>query len=361
MTTGCRRAWPVHSGLLMKSTPARSSHRDAIETSVTFSLDELSRLEQDRVREEEVHRTRLREESRRQQRTADERHRAEEEARIAADAADRARRLREEAEEKARCEARARAALEVARIEAEAKARLEADNALRAHELAVLRARRERAGRNLHRVLGVALVLAVLGGSVTAYAMTRHVAALEQETERLRERQIALVREREQAIAGELAALDRRFATLRAGTGADAADEVLVAEGARAGIEVPAADSGRLRAFADALDALALRLQMTERRDQLDRRHADLVAWAAKLRRSEILAPIQNLAVRARTAGANESVLRAYEEALDRARAALVSGPARAQGASGVVGVPAPRCTNPHDPLCGLDGQPLLR
>jgi hypothetical protein len=344
----------------MPATP--SSERSAVETSVSFSLEELSRLEHERVREEQLAQARLREARALEERAEQERRRAAEEQRIAAAAQARAGRQREEAEEKARSEARALAAMEVARIEAEAKARLEADNALRAHELVVLRARRERGGRTVQRVLAGALALAVCGGSASAYAVNRQLTALEQEAERLRERQASLVREREQLVGGELALLDRRFAALRGRAGAGATDETRAAEVVRNQLDAAAVDRGRLRAFADALDMLAVRLDLDERVAHLDRRHADLAAWAAKQRRGEVMTPVSGAAMRARAAAADEAALRAYDSALSRARAALANesapGP-RTEGGK-VVGAQA-RCTNPHDPLCGLDGQPLLR
>jgi membrane protein involved in colicin uptake len=117
--------------------------RDTSETSVAFSLAELAKLEQERVQQEDLQRARAREREAREQQEAAARRRSAEEARVAAAAEELSRARREEAEARARAEARVRVAGEVARIEAEAKARLDADNAERAHELAVLRTRTE--------------------------------------------------------------------------------------------------------------------------------------------------------------------------------------------------------------------------
>ncbi|WP_437717212.1 hypothetical protein WMF45_12815 [Sorangium sp. So ce448] len=334
--------------------------RDTSETSVTFSLAELAKLEEARVREEHLQRTRAREKEAREQREEEARRRAAEAARAAAEAETRARREQDQAEAEARAEARARAALEVARIEAEAKARLEGENAARAHELAVVRARAEGRRRSLAHALAAALGLALCGGAAAAYGVAQHVTSLEREAQRLRDAQAALADERESARAAELAALDRRHAALRGRPLArDAEEAAATAEAARNALDPRALDHSRLRAFGDSLDALETRLDALERIAALDRRHADLAAWAAERRRPEATAAAQVAAARARTPGADEGALRAYESALANLREALArpaaSGPRPPVG----VGPQQPRCTNPGDPMCGFDGRSL--
>jgi colicin import membrane protein len=332
--------------------------RTSSDTSVTFSLAELASLEQERVREEDLKRSRAREKEARALRDAEAQRREAEAARIAAESEARARREREEAAEKVRLEARERAAADVARFEAEARARLEADNAVRAHELVVLRARTEGGQRRLQTALAVALGLVLCGGGVAAYQSSQRVAGLEQSASLRREEHVSLARERDSAKATELAALDRRYAALRARSLISSAEEARsTADAARSAVDVKALDHGRLRAFGDALDALQMRLEMLEKVALLDRRESDLAAWAAERRRTELTAATRIAAARAK-ASADEGAIRAYEGALDQLHDALVKGVAvagRPSSSSSVSGVVKPACA-PGDPGCGLDG-----
>lgn len=332
--------------------------RETSDNSVTFSLAELAKLEEERLRHEDVQRSRAREREAREQREAEARRRAEEAAQMAADASSRARRAREEAEEKARKEAREKAMVEVARIEAEGKARLEVANAERAHELAVLRVRTEGGARRLKHALAAVIAVVVCGGSAAAYAVTQHVADLEQDAERLREGQTALSRERESARATALAALDKRHAALRARPPVQGAEEArATADAAHRAIDPKAVDHERLRAFGDALDVLSARLDTLERIAALDRRLEDLIAWAAERRRSEAATAAKAAAARAKLSGTDEA-LRAYDTALNELRDALT----RSTGSGGSQPGPepkGPKCTDPHDPLCGFNGQSL--
>lgn len=334
--------------------------RNTSDTSVTFSLAELAKLEEARVREEHLQRARAREREAREQREEEARRGAAEAARAVAEAEAEARREHELAEAEARAEARARAALEVARIEAEAKARLDADNAARAHELAVVRARAEGRRRSLTHALAAALGLALCGGAAAAYGVAQHVVSLQREAQRLRDTQAALAEERESARAAELAALDRRHAALRGRPLARDAEEArTTAEAARNALDPRALDHNRLRAFGDALDALETRLDAIERIAALDRRHADLAAWAAERRRPEATAAAQVAAARARTPGADEGALRAYESALAHLREALARPAASGPRPQAGVEPQQPRCANPGDPMCGFDGRSL--
>jgi colicin import membrane protein len=332
------------------------------ETSVTFSLAELARIEEERVRNEDRDRARARERQAREKQEAEAQRRALEAARLAVEEEARARRAREEAEHRARIEARERAAIEVARIEAEAKARLDAQNAERAHELAVIRTRTEAGQRRTQRVLGAVLGIVLCSGAAGAFSASRQITGLTQDVEHLREGQQALAREREQAKATELSALDRRYAALGARAQIRAAEEARVtAEAARRAVDEKAPDRERLRAFGDALDALDARLDTLDRIAALDRRHADLVAWAGDQKHREI-AGAQAAEQRAKGAGAGESAVQAYETALDQlrealARGAVATGPRRrTQTETGNTGW---SCTDPNDPMCGLNGRPL--
>ncbi len=348
----------LQSLLPEEETPMSTMTRTSSDTSVTFSLAELASLEQERVREEDLRRSRAREKEARELRDAETRRREAEAARNAAESEARARREREEAAEKVRIEARERVAADVARIEAEARARLEADNAARAHELVVLRARTEGGHRRLQTALAVALGLVLCGGGVAAYQVSQHVAGLEQSAALRREEHLSLARERDSARATEVAALDRRHATLRARSLISSAeDSRSTADAARSAVDVKALDHGRLRAFGDALDALQMRIEMLEKVALLDRREADLAAWAAERRRTELTAAARSAAVRVK-ASVDEGAIRAYEGALEKLHDALAKGVAvagRPSSSSSVSGVVKPACAQ-GDPGCGLDG-----
>jgi hypothetical protein len=339
----------------MSMTPSTS------ETSVTFSLAELAKIEQERVRDEDTRRAQANEKEARERREAGARRREAEAAQLAADTEARARRVREEAIEKARAEAREQAALQVGRIEAEARARLEADNAARAHELAVLRVRTEGGRRRVAAALAVALGLALCGGGAAAFEGSQRVAALEQEGEHLREGQRALGRERAREQATELATLDRRYAALRARPLAGGAEEARVTtDAARGTLDAKNLDHDRMRAFGDALDAFQARVETLERLAALDRRKDDLAAWAADRRQLSATAAVRSAAARAKLTG-EDGALRAYEVALDQLRDTLAQ-------AELVAGRPPPPPPTDHavlpckdgDPGCGLDGKRIF-
>jgi hypothetical protein len=332
--------------------------RNTSETSVTFSLAELARIEEERVRQEDDRRARTREKDARERREAEARRRAEEEARIAAEAEARAKRARAEAEEKVRLEARERAAAEVARIEAEARVRLEASSAQRAHELVILRARIETGHRRLLYALASALGLVLCGGGAAAYGSVQHAAALTQDVERLRDGQQALAREREQAKATELAALDRRYAALRGRPLVrDAEDARAAVEAARSAVDDKALDTDRLRKLGDALDALQGRIEVLERIAALEARRADLDAWAAERRRGEITAAARIAGTRAKVTG-DDAALKAYAGALDDLRNELAQGDGRRGPVAHAAPGPVYQTCDPNvgDPGCSHDG-----
>ncbi|MEP7121185.1 MAG: hypothetical protein ABJE95_09760 [Byssovorax sp.] len=341
------------------STMTRSSS----ETSAMFSLAELAKIEQARVEEEDALRARAKDKEARARSDAEAGRRAAETAQIAADADARAKRMREEAAEKARIEARERAAADVARIEAESKARLEAANAERAHELVVLRARAEGRKSRLQIALAAALGLVVLGGGAAGYQASQRVASLEQDTSRLREEHLSLARERDNAKSTDLAALDRRYAALRARPLASgAAEATATAEAARNAIDPRSVDHGRLRAFGEAIDGLDARIDALDKVAALDHREADLAAWAADRRRSELTSAARGAAARARSSGADEASIRLYEGALDQLRNELAQTKTGTGAAvSGVVGpVKTTVACKDGDPGCGLDGTRLF-
>jgi hypothetical protein len=333
------------------------------DTSVTFSLAELAKLEAERVREEDARRARAREREAKEKLSAEAARRAAEAAEMAATAEARARRLREEAEEKARVEARQRAEIEVARIGAEARARLDADNAQRAHELAVLKLRTEGGARRLQVALAAVIGLVVLGGGAAAYEVDQRVSRLTQDGERLREGQHALALERDQGKAAELAALDRRFVALRGRPLIKDADAPrATAEAARNRVDVNALDGDRLRAFGEALDALQARLDTLDRLALLSLRQIDLDTWAADRKRGEAMVAARAAGVRARALGTGEA-LHAYEAALDQARDALAqssAGGGRQVVASAQTTTGKAATCRAGDAWCGADGKPVF-
>jgi hypothetical protein len=332
------------------------------ETSVALSLAELTQIEEERIEREKSERAKERAARIRREREAEAERQAEEEARMRADEAARTEQARRDAQERALFEAREQAERDVARIQAEAKVRLEADNAMRAHELAVLRTQRETGRRRREILMAVALVLAAaVGGATTWNATSRanreaNVAGEHQERER------SLLRERDEQKRVELQALERRHAVLSAKPrAADAKRAKETAEAARAAIDPRAPTTERMRTFADSLDAFDTRIAELDRLAQLDRRRDDLSAWATSLRKSGRLDSVDAAALRARAEAATADDIAAYERALDQLADDL--GGHRSSG-----GRPAAAADTPHDsrtcregdPGCGLDGRPLF-
>lgn len=284
------------------------------EDSVLVSLNELTRIEAERIEREDAERARARAERVRARAEAEARAR-EAEARAAAEREEEQRRLaQEQLVEKARIEARERAAADVARIEAEARARLELENAARTHQLAELRVRRETGRRRREWALMALLSLATALGATNAWTQSARIGDLERTTQTLREREHSL---------GE---------QLREARASAARPE-----------PAPVAPIGP--------EKLAL----------LEQRHADLAAWAAAVRKTRVLSDAESARQRARSTPASSEVLASYQRELDRARTRLgapttIAGRPVESPASPPIGG---KCS-PGDPGCGLDGRPLF-
>jgi len=331
------------------------------ETSVTFSLAEIARLEQQRVREDEVRRDRAREAEARAQRDHEAERQRVEDARAAADLALRTRREREETEENARRDARARAAIEVARAEAAAKAQLLEQNALRAHELAVLRARAEASHRWLPYALGGLLALTVVVGAILVYNETEHASRLRRDAEDLRQQRSTVQNMEQRTLSAMLAALDRRYAALRSSPSIlrHGGETWASADLARSAVDETRLDPSRILAFADALDGAQARLESLTRLSTLDRREADLAAWATHQRQGNV-ADARLAASRAKADPGDAAALQRYELALDQLHDQLVASATAGRRRSD----PAPSSSirgtcQTGDPMCGLDGHPL--
>ncbi len=349
--------------------------RETTETSVSFSLAELARLERDRQRDEEQRRARAREARAAEERKADaERQRAEERRAIAESEA-RRQRERETAETSALTEARARAVVEVARIEAEAKTRLEAANAQRTHELAMLRVRAEKGLQRTHWALAAALGLTCSLAALGLYGAARKNERLEQDLTRLSQEKTDAVQKWDEAQRRHLDALDRwhevlgarpldsdvrtaleEAVALRRSIGDTNAREVGL--GAVKGLE-----PSKVAAYAAALGDAQRRLDTARRRATLDQRFSDLTALAARHRGGNVAAALAAAAaIKARPSG-DSSTLARYERALDGLRDSLA--------ASSITGNPAgagpatvhvttghsrqPPCAD-GDPMCDSDG-----
>ncbi len=341
------------------------------ETSVMFSLAELADIEQERVREEQELQ-RDRERAKAAAIAADREARAAAEAaRIAADQERRAGVERQKAEAKARATAREKAELEVARIAAEAKVRLEADAAARAHELALLGKKNDKSRARLRFGLAGVLAAVVLGGSAAGWSVNGKLNALEHQGQKLREDRWALTQTHERALAAELSMLDRRHASLKQRAVGRVTEQArLRAEAARSAIEASGLDAAKLTAFGDALDTLDGRVQLASRIQAAYRRFADLHALAKA--NDKTAAADKAQAARSRTRGddADAQAAKDYEGALDGLVTALRKSDSRRGRPTGrgrtststststsasTTGV----CTNPHDPMCGLDGKLL--
>lgn len=332
------------------------------ETSVALSLAELTQIEEERIEREKTERARQRAERVRRERDAEVRGQAEEEARMRADEAERAERARLEAQEKALLEAREQAVRDVARIRAEAEVRLEADNASRAHELAVLRTERETGRRRRELVLAAALVIvAVTGGAMSWTASTRAAREAQAAAEH-QERERSLLRERDEQKRVELQALDRRHAALLARPhAAEAKRAKQTAEDARAAVDPRAPATARLRTFAESLDALDARIAELDRLAGLDRRRDDLSLWAASRRQTARLESLNAAARRARTETASSDEVARYERALDQLAGELGEHRGVPSGTSPRVETSRDeRKCRDGDPGCGLDGRPLF-
>ena len=149
----------------MRSCPrSMTSGPERRDESVQFSLQELMKLEDERVREEKTIAL-AREEAAAKARAEDDRREREAlAAREKADADAREAARRAEVEEEARREALSRAAVEQARIEVEARTRAEESDRERRHELDLVRLRAENAPKPTAKTL----LLGSFGGVVLA-------------------------------------------------------------------------------------------------------------------------------------------------------------------------------------------------
>jgi len=190
--------------------------------SVMFSLRELARMEEERVREEAAERERERQARQQAERGALERIRREAEARHRAQAEAEREQVLRLREEQVRIEALQRAAMEEARRASDAKARADERERERQHELNVERASAAARGMRLRSgTLGA--VLGVLVGASGAMAAGLGVVTSREQAHReraeteiaSREDAIRELRSGADATQGRLRSLEESLATLR--------------------------------------------------------------------------------------------------------------------------------------------------
>jgi hypothetical protein len=123
-------------------------------------------------------------------------------------------------------------------------------------------------------------------------------------------------------------------------------------------------DQSKLDVLRGALDAWQRRIDQLDRIALLDRRQADLVAWASSGRSSDLATAAQRAAVRAHATRADESALGSYQQALDELGETLAGGPpagrGHAVGPSSTAAAQHVCIPDSGDPMCDINGRPLL-
>jgi hypothetical protein len=187
------------------------------------------------------------------------------------------------------------------------------------------------------------------------------LSALEHDAQRVRDDRFALVQEHDKGMAAELMGLDRRHEALQSRAGFAKAERAgKHAADARGAIEAGSVGQAKLLAFAEALDALDGRLDRIDRLKAHDARLGDLNAWAQGTGREELVEPARQASSKAHALDGNAPAMAAYLEALDALAKKLATNK-RGAAVRGTVTTPSTGkvCTDPHDPLCGLDGRQL--
>ncbi len=141
---------------------------------------------------------------------------------------------------------------------------------------------------------------------------------------------------------------------------ADAKAEKGTVEAARAGLDARSPSHAGLRALAESLDALEARLDTLDELAGLDRRHADLAAWASSARRTKRLEAVKVAARAAKADNAGAAALATYERTLDQLSVDLGERAGVAGGAGTVQLADSKGTCQEGDPGCGLDGKPVF-
>jgi hypothetical protein len=330
--------------------------------SVSISLAELAKLEQERQREEELRKAILREKLLLEQKSKDAEKARQEQARLTAERYALEQKTRQEAEIKALEQARIQATIETARIEAQSRARLDREAAQRTHQLAQLRMQTETKNRRVQYFLSFALGLVLVVGALGSYVAISRINYLERTVEQLRVDQSLSKQNVESARKSEFAFLDRLQSSLFSrAVYSRLDDDKLAVSMARRRIGDGPEEPAKLEAFANSLDNLGARLVRLDRLAALDRRFQDLSVWANQ-RGSIDLNSIRNVAAKAKD-GQSDSALQTYEWALERLRDTLsqqvgknatrlpLSQQHQEQGSAATDECPR------GDPLCGLSSR----
>ncbi len=337
------------------------------ESSVLFSLEELTKLEEERIEQEARDRAAAADQIARDERAARERAQAAEAARIAEQTAEREREVQREAEEAARLAGLAQAEIEQARLDREARVALEIREAQLRHERELVKLRYGRSHK-WYRLAVTAGVSAIVGIGALAgvqamadpgssdVAAEAHVQKLEEDRQRLlssRRTDLERIFRAQRDDLERLTPLSDELDQARS-RALDAHLDV-----ARHGV-----DETRLIAFADAVLALSVALEQHHRGQQLselDQVHAKLKGSVDKLRSpGKSITQAAEQAVAARQAieadQPDEQMLAIYDKALTTLALELAgSAPATSVPTTAAVttGGGENSCQDIHDPLCG--------
>jgi hypothetical protein len=330
---------------------------DSTESSLLFSLAELQRIEQNRTHTEEAERARERERQERERREVEVERQRMEQARRDGERAAQVEREQREAKEKALARARERAAVEVARIEAEAKARLAVEESVRAHELAVLRAKAEGTQWRPSGVLTTALAALLCVTVVIGAAIVRDRGRLQDEALRSRLEHSTATLDRERAVRLLLQSVDQWIASLSwRSTSLPVSGERDKASAARKALDDKAPEAASIDALINALEDWDERIVALQRLVALEQRYEDLTVWAARQGEGAALPQLRAAARKhAEAGGAGAAALESYASALDDLREALQRhGSGRLPPTREM---PQPPCKD-GDPLCDQNRRP---
>ncbi len=337
------------------------------ESSVMFSLQELTRLEDERIEQEARQRAEAVGRAERQREQAVAQAQAAEAARLAQSAAARAQQVRLDAEEAARLKGLEQAAIEQERRDAEGQTALHATEARLRHERELVRLQHQRSHKwyRLAVVVGTAIILGV--GGIVAVQATADAGPGEGHAGS----QLRLLEEQHQRIlTSRRAELERSFRQQRdqlerLATLPEALEHAQ-AQAKEARMQVAAgANAASLDAFAAALATLTGQLAQHRRRqglDDLDQVYAELRGTVERLRRpgrSVTQAADRVVAVRQAIEAdhPDEQMIVAYDKLL-KSLALVLAARASGSGSSArpvveTTGTDEGPCENPNDPLCG--------
>jgi colicin import membrane protein len=342
--------------------------QDPTETSVLISLRELVALEGERLAEEQVEREHARDRMEREHAAELERRRVAEEARLAAEGSERARRARDAAEEAARLHALRHAEVERARIRAEAAVQREVTDAQFKHERDLMRIEQERKKGQL-KLLGIVGLVVTLMGAGGAALFAGDFLGAERDVNDARVQRIA--GEQQAMFRKRLAALDTFHEQLRSqleelnDVSTALEDTRTQVQRARAAVEPKALEDARLDALQDALRTMARELTRSHRVQRLaslDGLHSELLDKLKKVRHhpkglKKADEDVRSARRRVNASDPEEASLTAFDRALSLLGIALggpkFGGPTPSPPKGEKKPDPFGPCQGKGDPLCG--------